>query len=146
MYITNEFMLTLTATQDDIEEDEQVALQDEESLIDGTLPQHVKHDTFPRPSLLNSNLPDRKNVSRINRSEMYSSLLKRSTSQDIITLGKAETTQHTLIHKLPHCDDQSLPKDTDNTTGLATICNTLFHTHTYYSTTQYKPMANEIGL
>lgn len=135
-------MLTLTATQDDIEEDEQVALQDEESLIDGTLPQHVKHDTFPRPSLLNSNLPDRKNVSRINRSEMYSLLLKRSTSQDIITLGKAETTQH----KLPHCDDQSLPKDTDNTTGLATICITLFHTHTYYSTTQYKPMANEIGL
>ena len=104
-------------------------LQDEESLIDSKeLPQHV---TFPRRLLANNkNLPDKRNVGQINRSEMYNSLLKRSaTSQDVVTLAKADTTQHTLINKLPLYDDQSLPVNTDNTTGLVTI--SIISSHLY---------------
>ena len=119
-------------------------LQDEESLIDSELPQHV---TFPRRSLSNNNLPDRKNVGHINRSEMYNSLLKRSaTSQDVVTVAKADNTQHTLINKPPLYDEQSFPNDTNNTTGLVTIFIISYLTCIYYSTTQYKPMANETRL
>lgn len=94
-----------------------MSLHDEESLSDTETPQHVRA-TFPRLSL-SDNLPDRKTIGRINRSEMYNSFLKRTvTSQDDTTPTKADDTkQHSVVSKLSH-GDQSLMNDTKNTTGL----------------------------
>lgn len=96
-----------------------MSFHDEELLVESEIFQHVKANTFPRLSLSN-NLPDRRTVGRINRSEMYSSLLKRpAASQDVIEAPpKADTMQQQAKPLL--YDNQSLPKDTENTTGLLT--------------------------
>ena len=78
-------------------------------------PQHVRDNTY---RLSNNNLSDRKPIGQIYKSDAYNELVKRSGAiQDVIIPVKGHTTQkHPLINT--SYDDQSLPKETENTTGL----------------------------
>lgn len=75
----------------------------------------IHDNTYPRMSLSNNNSPDRKTTGQIYKSDTYNELLKRPG--EVIIPVKGQTTQKHPLINMSH-NDQSLPKDTENTTGL----------------------------